>query len=93
MRCPPASIDHDELVTQLQQRVDELQLCVDELQGRLAFQEDTLQALSEQLAHQQGVTEQQQQMMQTLYRQLRDVQDASSADGAAPSTQERPPHY
>ena len=70
-----------------------LQLRVDELETRLAFQEDTLQALSEQLAHQQGVTEQQQQMMQTLYRQLRDVQDASSADGAAPSTQERPPHY
>lgn len=70
-----------------------LQLRVDELETRLAFQEDTLQALSEQLAHQQGVTEQQQQMMQTLYRQLRDVQDTSSADGAAPSTQERPPHY
>lgn len=70
-----------------------LQLRVDELETRLAFQEDTLQALSEQLAHQQGVTEQQQQMMQTLYRQLRDVQDASGADGAAPSTQERPPHY
>ncbi|HQQ75237.1 MAG TPA: SlyX family protein [Pseudomonadales bacterium] len=70
-----------------------LQLRVDELETRLAFQEDTLQALSEQLAHQQGVTEQQQQMMQTLYRQLRDVQDASSADGAAPSAQERPPHY
>lgn len=70
-----------------------LQLRVDELETRLAFQEDTLQALSEQLAHQQSVTEQQQQMMQTLYRQLRDVQDASSADGAAPSAQERPPHY
>lgn len=70
-----------------------LQLRVDELEARLAFQEDTLQTLSEQLAHYQGVTEQQQQMLQALYAQLRDVQDASSADGAAPASQERPPHY
>ena len=68
-------------------------LRVDELEMRLAFQEDTLQALSEQLAHQQNVTEQQQQMLQTLYAQLRDVQDANGADGAAPASQERPPHY
>jgi SlyX protein len=70
-----------------------LQLRIDELETRLAFQEDTLQALSEQLAHQQSVTEQQQQMLQALYAQIRDVQDASSADGAASSAQERPPHY
>lgn len=70
-----------------------LQLRVDELETRLAFQEDTLQALSEQLAHQQSVTEQQQQMLQALYAQLRDVQDTSSSDGAAPASQERPPHY
>lgn len=76
-----------------QEDITNLQLRVDELETRLAFQEDTLQALSEQLAHQQSVTEQQQQMLQVLYRQLRDVQDASSADGAAPSSQERPPHY
>jgi SlyX protein len=76
-----------------QEDVTNLQLRVDELETRLAFQEDTLQALSEQLAHQQSVTEQQQQMLQVLYRQLRDVQDASSADGAAPASPERPPHY
>ena len=76
-----------------QEDVTNLQLRVDELETRLAFQEDTLQALSEQLAHQQSVTEQQQQMLQTLYAQVRDVQDASSAEGAAPSAQERPPHY
>jgi SlyX protein len=84
--------NQDDIVS-LQLRVDELQLCVDELQGRLAFQEDTLQVLNEQLAHQQNVTEQQQQMLQALYTQLRDVQDASGADGAAPAAQERPPHY
>jgi len=76
-----------------QEDVTNLQLRVDELETRLAFQEDTLQALSEQLAHQQSVTEQQQQMLQVLYRQLRDVQDASSTDGAAPASPERPPHY
>lgn len=76
-----------------QDDVVSLLLRVDELETRLAFQEDTLQALNEQLAHQQSVTEQQQQMLQALYAQIRDVQDASSADGAAPVSQERPPHY
>ncbi len=80
-------------VARLQLHIDEMQLCIDELQGRLAFQEDTLNALSEQLAHQQSVTEQQQQMLQALYAQLRDVQDAGGVEGAASSSQERPPHY
>jgi SlyX protein len=76
-----------------QEDIASLQSRVDELETRLAFQEDTLQALNEQLAHQQSVTEQQQQMLQVLYAQVRDVQDASSAEGAAPDSQERPPHY
>jgi SlyX protein len=76
-----------------QEEIASLQSRVDELETRLAFQEDTLQALNEQLAHQQSVTEQQQQMLQVLYAQVRDVQDASSAEGAAPDSQERPPHY
>ena len=76
-----------------QEEIASLQSRVDELETRLAFQEDTLQALNEQLAHQQSVTEQQQQMLQVVYAQVRDVQDASSAEGAAPDSQERPPHY
>ena len=76
-----------------QEEIASLQSRVDELETRLAFQEDTLQALNEQLAHQQSVTEQQQQMLQVLYAQVRDVQDAGSAEGAAPDSQERPPHY
>ena len=76
-----------------QEEIASSQSRVDELETRLAFQEDTLQALNEQLAHQQSVTEQQQQMLQVLYAQVRDVQDASSAEGAAPDSQERPPHY
>ena len=47
-----------------QEEIASLQSRVDELETRLAFQEDTLQALNEQLAHQQSVTEQQQQMLQ-----------------------------
>lgn len=79
-------MNHEDVTTQLQMRIDELET-------RLAFQEDTLQILSEQLAHQQAVTEQHQQMMQVLYRQIRDVQDAGGAEGAASTSQERPPHY
>jgi SlyX protein len=79
-------MNQDEWVVYLQERVDELET-------RLAFQEDTLQALSEQLAHQQSVTEQQQYMMQTLYRQLKDMQDASATDGGGAAVTERPPHY
>lgn len=75
------------------QKCDELQARVEELETRAAFQEDTLQSLSEQLAHQQGVLEQQQQMMQTLYRQLRDMQDLAGAAGDSAPVQEIPPHY
>jgi SlyX protein len=76
-----------------QEDIASLQSRADELETRLAFQEDTLQALSEQLAHQQSVIEQQQQMLQVLYRQVRDVQDASDAEGGSQPSQERPPHY
>jgi len=86
MRCPPAGMKQEEWVVYLQERVDELET-------RLAFQEDTLHALSDQLAHQQSVTEQQQFMMQTLYRQLQDMQDASATDGGGAAASERPPHY
>lgn len=87
MRCPPAGITPDALVSHLQVRVDELEI-------RLAFQEDTLQTLGEQLAHQQELISQQQAMLQAVYRQLREVQASagdSGADGAP--ADERPPHY
>jgi SlyX protein len=86
-------MDSESVITRLQGRVDELQGWVEELQSRLAFQEDTLQVLHEQIAHQQRVTEQQQHMLQALYARLRDLQDAGGAEGAAPVSQEKPPHY
>ncbi len=84
---------NDSVITGLQARVDALQHFVDDLQSRLAFQEDTLQVLHEQLAHQQRVTEQQQHMLQALYARLRDLQDAGGAGSEAPASQEKPPHY
>lgn len=87
MRCPPAGITPDALVNHLQARVDELET-------RLAFQEDTLQTLGEQLAHQHELISQQQAMLQAVYRQLRDVQaSAGDAGGDAAPADERPPHY
>ncbi len=69
----------------LQQRVDELEM-------RLAFQEDAMQTLHEQIARLQQETEKQQQMLQVLYRQWREMQD-SAESGAAATAQEKPPHY
>lgn len=74
--------------------ISELQARLEELESRVAFQEDALQTLSEQLAHQQGVTEQQQQMMQVIYRQLRDMREMDAAQaGPADALLEKPPHY
>lgn len=69
-----------------------LQDRVDELEMRLAFQEDTLQALHEQIANLQQNAEKQQQMLQVLYRQWREMQEAA-VDGATASMQEKPLHY
>ena len=71
---------------------EKLQLRVDELEMRLAFQEDALQTLHEQIANLQQDAEKQQQMLQVLYRQWREMQEAA-LDGAANATQEKPPHY
>jgi SlyX protein len=69
-----------------------LQLRIEELEIRLAFQEDAMQALNNQIANLQQDSEKQQQMLQVLYRQWREMQEAT-LDGAAASTQEKPPHY
>ncbi len=72
-------------IEQLMQRIDELEM-------RVAFQEDTLQTLSEQIACWQQVSEQQQEMLRVLYRQWRDWQE-SAGGGFAGDVQEKPPHY
>ncbi|HQQ63222.1 MAG TPA: SlyX family protein [Pseudomonadales bacterium] len=64
-----------------------------ELETRVAFQEDALQTLNEQLAHQQKLTGQQQQMLQTVYRQLLELRTLSDNDGSTQEMQEKPPHY
>ncbi|MEZ5539968.1 MAG: SlyX family protein [Pseudomonadales bacterium] len=69
----------------LQQRVDELEM-------RLAFQEDVIQTLHEQITHLQQETEKQQQMLQVLYRQWREMQESTEM-GAVAAAQEKPPHY
>ncbi len=66
---------------------------ITELESRVAFQEDTLNTLSQQLAHQQSVTEKQQQQLQNLYRQLQDLRDLSGHEGPSQEMQEKPPHY
>ncbi len=80
-----SAINNDTEVVKLQLRVDELEM-------RLAFQEDALQTLHEQIANLQQDAEKQQQMLQVLYRQWREMQEAA-LDGAVNATQEKPPHY
>jgi uncharacterized coiled-coil protein SlyX len=80
-----STINNDAEVVKLQLRVDELEM-------RLAFQEDALQTLHEQIANLQQDAEKQQQMLQVLYRQWREMQEAA-LDDAANATQEKPPHY
>jgi uncharacterized coiled-coil protein SlyX len=66
---------------------------IDTLEASLAFQEDALQALGQQLAYQQSVIEQQQRMLQTVYSQLKDVRASSDQEGSPQDVQEKPPHY
>lgn len=75
-----------------QDGISDLQLRMDELEMRVAFQEDTLQALNAQIANLQQDSEKQQQMLQMLYRQWSEMQ-AAALDGAVAATQEKPPHY
>lgn len=63
-----------------------------DLEMRIAFQEDAMQILSEQLAHQQSLSEQQQHMLQSVYRQLIELR-TTSEDNVPQEMQEKPPHY
>lgn len=77
----------------LKDNTDTLASRLAELETRLAFQEDALQTLSEQLAHQQALTTQQQKMMQWLYEQWQEMHEASTSAGNNELPQEKPPHY
>lgn len=69
-----------------------LEARIAELEMRIVFQEDTLQTLNRELATQQQQIEQLQLMLQTVYRELKDAQEAAQT-GAAAAANERPPHY
>lgn len=62
-------------------------------EARIAFQEDSLQVLSDQLAHQQQLTDQLQRSVQMLYMAIRDQRDESGLASNGQSTEEKPPHY
>lgn len=68
-----------------------LEARIEELEMRVVFQEDTLQTLNRELATQQQHIEQLHLMLQTVYRELKDAQEAAQTGGQAAN--ERPPHY
>lgn len=61
-----------------------------ELETKLAFQDDLLEALNRTVADQQQQLDRQQQQIRLLYEQLRSLNP--SPLGSATS-EERPPHY
>lgn len=69
-----------------------LEARIEELEMRVVFQEDTLQTLNRELATQQQQIEQLHLMLQTVYRELKDAQEAAQAGGQSVAN-ERPPHY
>ncbi|TQV86337.1 SlyX family protein [Exilibacterium tricleocarpae] len=72
--------------------VAQLRRQVEDLQGRLAFQEDTLQALNDVVARQDGEILALREQMATLAEKLKDLTYALEL-GGADTAQERPPHY
>jgi SlyX protein len=61
-----------------------------ELETKIAFQDDLLDALNHTVAMQQQQLDQQQRQIQLLYEQIRSL---SPSQLASQSEQERPPHY
>ena len=62
-----------------------------DLQTRLAYQEDGLQHLSDQLARQAEDLRYAQRQIQLLNQKLQDIQQATEDPSAV--SNERPPHY
>jgi SlyX protein len=71
----------------------ELESRLADAEARIAFQEDSLQTLSDQLAHQQQLTDQLQRSVQMLYIELRDRRDESGHALNGQAAEEKPPHY
>ncbi len=64
---------------------------LEELESRLAFQDDAIQALTQTVAEQDGAILLLQQQLKTLVTRYQEM--AFSMDQQAASTNERPPHY
>lgn len=68
---------------------------LEDLQSRLAFQEQTLSDLNTVVARQSEQIDRLEQQLRALagkYRDLRDTLEQSSGDETSPA-EERPPHY
>jgi SlyX protein len=76
----------DLLLSELLQRLADAE-------SRIAFQEDTLQILGDQLAHQQQLGARLQTSLQLLYRQIQDLQHDGNTDINILGEDESPPHY
>ncbi len=72
--------------------IEFLQQRVDELEARVAFQEDSLQALDDVLAKQDALLNKQQMQLQLLAEKFKAV-ELKSDQTYAPMAEERPPHY
>lgn len=70
---------------------DQLQARVDELETRLAFQDDTIHTLSDVLAKQQLELDRLQRAVSLLARRQADL--AASMPGDAAEDDQPPPHY
>lgn len=64
-----------------------------ETECRLAYQEDSLQALSDQLAHQQQRITQLEASLTLLYRQQQDWLASGNTETDGMPAHEKPPHY
>ncbi len=70
---------------------EDLQQQIIDLQARLAFQEDTLESLNDEIARQDKALDLLRIQVKRWESRLEDM--ASSVDSGANSVNERPPHY
>ncbi|WP_439134835.1 SlyX family protein [Pseudomaricurvus sp.] len=70
----------------------QMQQQIEELETRLAFQEDTLNALDTIIAEQDRLLSRQQMQLQLLAEKFKTMESRLD-DPQAPAADERPPHY
>ena len=72
--------------------LDQLQAQIEELQGRVLFQDDTLEALDKIVGEQDSLLSRQQQQLQLLAEKIK-LLEGRLDDSPVTITDERPPHY